>query len=89
MIDLGPELTAWLASAEARALLLDIVREAVRIEVRAMLDEELLDTREAAQILNMSEAALRKAVERGQFPCQHVGRRLRFRRSDLLKATTP
>jgi hypothetical protein len=33
----------------------------------------------------MTKGALRKAVERGQIPCQRIGNRLRFRRADLLR----
>jgi len=47
-------------------------------------DDELLDVEGAAELLDMTEGALRKAVERGQVPCQRVGSRLRFRRMDLL-----
>jgi hypothetical protein len=32
----------------------------------------------------MSPGALRKAVERGQVPCQRIGNRLRFRRAELI-----
>ena len=63
----------------------ELVQEAVRAEIRTVLDEELIDTRQAAELLNMSEAALRKAVERGQIPCTRMGRRLRFRRSELIE----
>lgn len=87
MIDLGPELTAWLASEEARQILRETVREAVRAEIRAALDDELLNTEQAAEILNMSVAAVRKAVERGQLPCVRLGRRVRFRRAELLSVT--
>jgi hypothetical protein len=36
-------------------------------------------------MLDMTEEALRKAVERGHIRCQHVGSRLRFRRTDLMR----
>ena len=84
MIDLSAELTEWFTSPEIQGRLHEIVREAVRAEIRAVLDEELVDIKQAAQILNMSEAALRKAVERGQLRCIRLGRRVRFRRSELL-----
>jgi hypothetical protein len=45
--------------------------------------EELLDARTAAAFLSMTPAALRMAVYRGSIPCVRIGRRLRFRRSDL------
>ena len=84
VIDLTTELTAWLRSTDARTLMKEIVAEAVQNEIRSALDDELLDVEGAAEVLAMTEGALRKAVERGQVPCQRVGSRLRFRRMDLL-----
>lgn len=83
MIDLSSELTAWLRSPAARAAMKEIVTEAIHTEV-AKAHEELLDVDGAAAVLAMSAGALRKAVERGQVPCQRIGSRLRFRRLDLL-----
>src|SRR5512144_1044255 len=88
MIDLTADLTAWLGRPEVRALLKSIVMEAVRDELRAALEDELLDVGRAAQMLGMSAGALRKAVERGQVPCERIGNRLRFRRMDLLTSGT-
>ncbi len=87
MIDLTTELTAWLRSTDARTLMKEIVAEAVQTEIRSALEDELIDVEGAAAILAMTEGALRKAVERGQVPCQRVGTRLRFRRSDLMRGT--
>ena len=84
MIDLTTELNAWLRSTDARSLMKEIVTEAIQAEIRNALDDELLDVEGAAAVLDMTEGALRKAVERGQVPCQRVGTRLRFRRMDLL-----
>jgi hypothetical protein len=84
VIDLTTELTAWLRSVDARTLMKDIVAEAVQTEIRGALEDELIDVERAAAMLDMTEGALRKAVERGQVPCQRVGTRLRFRRMDLL-----
>jgi hypothetical protein len=66
---------------------------AVRDEIREIVIEcgpvptndvdDLLDARAAASFLRMTPAALRMAVYRGTIPCIRVGRRLRFRRSDL------
>jgi excisionase family DNA binding protein len=89
MIDLGRELTAWLSTAEVRASFAELVREVVREEVRHLLSDELLDVEQAAQMLQMSKAALRKAVERGQVPCERIGSRLRFRRMSLLAPPPP
>ena len=88
MIDLTTELTAWLRSTDARTLMKEIVAEAVQSEIRSALEDELIDVEGAAAILAMTEGALRKAVERGQVPCQRVGTRLRFRRSDLMRGST-
>jgi hypothetical protein len=84
VIDLTMELTAWLRSTDARTLMKEIVAEAVQTEIRSALEDELIDVARAAAMLDMSEAALRKAVERGQVPCQRIGNRLRFRRMDLI-----
>ena len=87
MIDLTRELTAWLRSTDARTLMKEIVAEAVQTEIRSALEDELIDVERAAAMLDMSEGALRKAVERGQVPCQRVGSRLRFRRMELLASS--
>jgi len=84
VIDLTTELTAWLRSTDARTLMKEIVAEAVQTELRSALEDELIDVEGAAAVLDMTEGALRKAVERGQIPCQRVGSRIRFRRMDLL-----
>ena len=88
MIDLTRELTAWLRSTDARTLMKEIVSEAVQTEIRSALEDELVDVEGAAAILDLTEGALRKAVERGQMPCQRVAKRLRFRRADLLASST-
>lgn len=85
MIDLTSELTAWLRSTDARTLMKEIVAEAVQSEIRGALEDELIDVERAATMLDMTQGALRKAVERGQILCQRVGNRLRFRRMDLLR----
>jgi predicted DNA-binding transcriptional regulator AlpA len=58
-----------------------IIREEI---VRAPFADRLLEASEAAERLGMSEAALRKAAARGTVPCRRIGRRLRFRLSELL-----
>ena len=89
MIDLTHELTAWLRSTDARSLMKEIVAEDVQSEIRSALEDELLDVERAAAMLDMTEGALRKAVERGQVPCQRIGNRLRFRRVDLIARGSP
>src|SRR5690349_24989769 len=87
MVDFCAELTAWLGSTNARTLMKEIVAEAVQTEIRSALEDELIDVERAAAMLDMTAGALRKAVERGQVPCQRVGNRLRFRRADLLRGS--
>jgi hypothetical protein len=87
VIDLTTELTAWLRSTDARALMKEIVAEAVQSEIRGALEDDLIDVEGAAAMLDMTQGALRKAVERGQIPCQRVGSRLRFRRMELLSSS--
>lgn len=84
MIDLGPELSAWFKSDEVQDQLKTLICEAVEESLGHLLDGELLDAKEAAKVLSMTVGAVHKAVERGQLPCVRHGRRLRFRRSELL-----
>ena len=61
------------------------IRTIVREEIaKASFADRLMDAPEAAERLSMTEAALRKAAARGTIPCQHLGRRLRFRLSELM-----
>src|SRR2546423_9185913 len=48
--------------------------------------DELLDIREAAALLRVSETSLRRWTNAGQLPCLRIGGRheRRFRRADLL-----
>jgi len=50
------------------------------------LDTELLDIREAAEFLRVSETSLRRWTKAGLLPCLRIGgrRERRFRRADLL-----
>ena len=54
----------------------EVVAEAIQSEIRSALEDELIDVEHAAGILGMSPGALRKAVKRGQVPCQRIGNRL-------------
>lgn len=75
------------------AALLDLPRqvEELRKEVAALREvlakptEELVTPEEAAKFLGMSLAALRRAVTRGTIPCVRIGRRVRLKKSELLK----
>ena len=50
---------------------------------RSMPVDELVDAEEAARLLGMTVGAVRAAARRGTLAAVHVGRRLRFRRSEL------
>ena len=43
-LKLKGELTEWLHSNQTRSILGELVREAIRVELREALDDELLDT---------------------------------------------
>src|SRR2546422_7743079 len=49
-------------------------------------DSELLDIAQAAALLRVSEASLRRWTNRGRLPCRRIGGRRgrRFRRADLM-----
>jgi len=66
-----------------------VVRRVLRDELllcSSSNPDELVDTEVAAVLVGVTPAALRRAHERGQFPVApvRVGRRLRWRRGDLL-----
>ena len=84
-IDIISELDTWLATERVQKTLAEIVGKAVDERFDELLREELVDTKEAAKILSISPAALRKRVERGQVVPVRIGASLRFRRSDLLQ----
>lgn len=46
--------------------------------------DDLLDVEAAAQLLDMTPGAVRRAASRGTLPVVRLGRRVRFRRSALL-----
>lgn len=74
-----------LSNPEVRAAIFDEIRTIVREELaRTPFADRLVDAAEGAKIMGMTEAALRKAAARGTVPCEHRGRRLRFRLSALL-----
>ena len=74
-----------LADPRMVASVLHEFRVVVREEIaKASFADRLLDAPEAAERLGMTEAALRKAAARGTIPCRRLGRRLRFRLSELM-----
>jgi excisionase family DNA binding protein len=87
---MGAAMTIDIVAAVKEALRDSDVREQIRAIVLECAPapandvEDLLDARTAAAFLGMTPAALRMAVYRGSIPCVRIGRRLRFRRSDLI-----
>lgn len=86
MIDLSKELAAALSSPDTREELRALIREALRAELDGtVMDDRMLDVNEAAEVLATTPAALRKAALRGRVRCHRLGRRVLFRKSDLLR----
>lgn len=88
-IDLKKAILEALTSREGRDLLREMMVSAKPAGPQRTLpseDDRLLTAKEAATLLGMTERALRQAAHRGSLPAVHVGRRLRFRRFDLLKS---
>jgi excisionase family DNA binding protein len=78
-------MTRVLSDPRIVASVLHEIRTIVREEIaKASFADRLMDATEAAERLGMTEAALRKAAARGTIPCLHLGRRLRFRLSELM-----
>ena len=74
-----------LGSPELRAAIFGEIRAIVREEIaHAPFSDRLMGAAEAAERMGLTEAALRKAASRGTVPSHRVGRRLRFRLSELL-----
>lgn len=70
-----------------RDLLRDLMADAVRQELPNASQgdpDQLLSVDDAAALFGMTPGALRKAAARGSIKGIRVGRRLRFRRSELL-----
>jgi excisionase family DNA binding protein len=86
VIDLTDDLTAALASPKVQQELRRTVTDVLRAELRMLPlgGDRLVDAEEAAEILGMTTAAVRKAAMRRTIPAERVGRRLRFRLSSLL-----
>lgn len=80
----------------------ELLREAlrdpgIRAEIRAIIleselpsndtePERLLDAAEAGRLLKMTPNAIRTAAYRGSIPSVKIGRRVRFRPSDLIRS---
>jgi hypothetical protein len=67
-------------AAEVAAL----VRQTVREELSAVVDDGWLDAKSTAAYLDMSVGAVNSATSRGQLPCHRTGTGgRRYRRSEL------
>ena len=76
-----------LALAALRDHALPLVRDVIREELGRFSGkdpERLVGAEEAARLLDMTPAAVRKAALRGSLPSRRIGRRMRFRVGDLL-----
>lgn len=85
ILKLEHDLVDAIRSSEVQDALETLIRRVVREELQnSPVFDELLDAQEAGQILSMSKAAVLKAAQRGGIPSVRHGRRVRFRRRDLL-----
>jgi excisionase family DNA binding protein len=70
--------------AELPALVSQLQQRVAQLEAQLpQPTDELVDADTASRLLDMSPRAVRQAAWRGSLPFVKVGRRLRFRRSDL------
>lgn len=83
-LDLRGAILEALASPEGRALLREVVLAMPKEPANDT--DRLLTAEEAADVLGMTPTAIRQAARRGTIPAVHVGRRVRFRLSDLKKS---
>jgi excisionase family DNA binding protein len=67
--------------AEVRAIIADVADESEK----QMTPEPLVDAVEAARLLGMTAEAVRKAAYRRSIPSVKIGRRYRFRPSELIR----
>lgn len=67
--------------AEVRAIMADATRESEK----EMTPEPLVDAVEAGRLLGMTAEAVRKAAYRRSIPSIKIGRRYRFRLSELTR----
>ena len=85
MADLSEDLAIAFGNPRVQELLQGIVKRAMISAVRtAEPTDRLIDAPEAARMLGMSVAAVRKAAIRGAIPCVRLGRRVRFRPTQIL-----
>ena len=81
-LDIGEEVRAAVAAA-----LPDLRRELIEA-IRAAASDRFVGVVEAAEILGITPAALRKRVARGQIRVMRIGRSVRMRVSDLSRSSS-
>lgn len=87
MADLSEDLVVALGKPQVQEILHAIVKRAIGSEApKDAPTDRLVDAPEAARMLGMSVAAVRKAAIRGAIPCVRIGRRVRFRPAQILAA---
>jgi excisionase family DNA binding protein len=59
--------------------------EAVRMEKLSLMGEEILTTREVAELLKLHPKTVNKLAKSGRVPAYRIGRQWRFRKSEILK----
>ena len=85
IVALDKDLAAAFASPDVQRLLEEIIRRVVRHELQSSPQlDELVTAAQAAKLLGISKSAVWKAAERGSLPAVRHGRRVFFRRGDLL-----
>lgn len=89
ILHLDEDLALALSSDKVLIRLETLIRRVVREElVESPLFDQLLDVQQAAELLGITKSAVWKASEEGRLPTVRHGRRLRFRRRDLMAPTT-
>ena len=78
-----PSREKLMALGKARGVVPFVFVKAPLIEEGVLMMKEILDLKEAAELLKMSPRALREAAERGEVPGRRVAKRWRFSRFAL------
>ena len=85
LIDLRQAILDALASPEGQQLIREAMAAAKPEPASEPVEDRLLGAAEAGRLLDMSQGAVRQAAWRGSLPKVYVGRRLRFRLSDIMQ----
>ena len=71
------------ALASLRALIAQLVEEALAQRAAVAANDEYLSPEQAASVARVSPATVRRWVREGKLPGHHAGRRVRVKRSEL------